>query len=440
MKIPGPASLLIVGASTRAAACSAIRAGLQPVCADQFADRDLRALTDVLFKIDENHAWLEAVLKREPLDWIYTGAVENRPEWINSINQRHTLQGNAGDALKKVRDPFFLQELLARQSIPVSPSLPADVPTSPRELWLRKPRQSAAGQGICFTENCTTDPSRVEQYYLQQFQPGIPVSALFIAFADRCVLVGTAMQLTGNRVLHAPPFQFCGGMTLSPVPSVWRSPLKELGQNVARGCRLKGLFGCDLIWNPDQQPGLWLTEVNPRYTALTELFELQYRLPLLHWHLAACRSSSPSSAPPESSAAELIRLLEISEKQQISPVSKGILYAPADLNAPDLPLAQSLGQTGWQIPAIADIPDPGTRIPSGTPVCTVYGTGEDHETCLASLADQILSWQRQIQPERTPELSRQEACNMLWPGKESEKLFFSGFFSSGNVSGSFLED
>ena len=38
----GP-SLLIFGASVRAAAFSALRAGLQPWCADLFADADLRA-------------------------------------------------------------------------------------------------------------------------------------------------------------------------------------------------------------------------------------------------------------------------------------------------------------------------------------------------------------------------------------------------------------
>ena len=38
----GP-NLLIFGASVRAAAFSALRAGLQPWCADLFADADLRA-------------------------------------------------------------------------------------------------------------------------------------------------------------------------------------------------------------------------------------------------------------------------------------------------------------------------------------------------------------------------------------------------------------
>jgi predicted ATP-grasp superfamily ATP-dependent carboligase len=440
VNFPGSSSLLIVGASTRAAACSAVRAGFQPVCADQFADRDLRAVSEVVIKIDEHGHWLEEILKREPQNWIYTGALENRPEVINAINQRHTLLGNAEESLKKVRDPFFLQDLLVDQPIAISPCLPIDTQTPPRELWLRKPRLSAAGQGISFADSHTTDPTDSTQYYLQQFQPGIPLSALYLACDDCCVLIGTAVQFIGNRALHATGFQFCGGMALPSMLPEWRHALEKLGHNIARGCHLRGLFGCDLIWNPDRQPGLWLTEVNPRYTALTELFELQYRLPLLRWHLAACRSCDASSAVAGTLADELIQLLKTKEKQPLSAVSKGILYAPTDLTTPDLPWESSPGQVAWQIPAIADIPDRGSRIPAGTPVCTLYGTGDDQEACLLSLADQILRSQGQIQPELFRDLSRNEVRNMLWTRKESEKLNFSGFFSSRNVSGSFLED
>ena len=40
-------TVLIIGASTRAAAFSALRAGLTPRCLDYFADRDLAAICTV---------------------------------------------------------------------------------------------------------------------------------------------------------------------------------------------------------------------------------------------------------------------------------------------------------------------------------------------------------------------------------------------------------
>ena len=43
-----PHRLLILGASTRAAAAIAVRAGFDPVCADRFGDEDLRRIAEVI--------------------------------------------------------------------------------------------------------------------------------------------------------------------------------------------------------------------------------------------------------------------------------------------------------------------------------------------------------------------------------------------------------
>ena len=43
---PSGPKILIVGASARAAAFSALRAGLAPICIDQYADSDLAAATE----------------------------------------------------------------------------------------------------------------------------------------------------------------------------------------------------------------------------------------------------------------------------------------------------------------------------------------------------------------------------------------------------------
>jgi len=85
--------LLIVGASTRAAAFSAIRTGFQPVCVDQYADLDLREIAEVLLKTDDRSDWIGTLNQRPALDWIYTGAMENQPELIAQISQKHRLRG-----------------------------------------------------------------------------------------------------------------------------------------------------------------------------------------------------------------------------------------------------------------------------------------------------------------------------------------------------------
>ena len=66
--------LLIIGASARAAAMSAIRSGFEPWAADRFGDLDLRACAPTV-QVDDYPAGLEQALSAAPAGpWLYTGA------------------------------------------------------------------------------------------------------------------------------------------------------------------------------------------------------------------------------------------------------------------------------------------------------------------------------------------------------------------------------
>src|SRR5437667_188035 len=71
-----PPTLLIVGASARAAAFSALRAGLRPWCADLFADVDLQRACPALRIAGRGYPHgLERMLGLAPPGpWLYTGA------------------------------------------------------------------------------------------------------------------------------------------------------------------------------------------------------------------------------------------------------------------------------------------------------------------------------------------------------------------------------
>ena len=141
-------SLIIVGASARAAAFSALRAGLRPCCFDLFADADLRARCHV-----------EAIPAREyprslpgqvagapPGPWLYTGGPENHPEIVARIARDRPLLGNDAEVLRLVRDPVFVSNLLRSAGLPyaeVSLREPDD-----GRAWLAKPCASAGGTGI----------------------------------------------------------------------------------------------------------------------------------------------------------------------------------------------------------------------------------------------------------------------------------------------------
>ena len=82
------ANLLIVGASARAAAMSAVRAGFSPWCSDLFADLDLRAFVPEVVRcpIDQYPSAFSKILRSAPeAPWIYTGGIENHPNLIRTM-------------------------------------------------------------------------------------------------------------------------------------------------------------------------------------------------------------------------------------------------------------------------------------------------------------------------------------------------------------------
>lgn len=427
--IPGKPRLLIVGASTRAAAFSAVRAGWQPVCVDKYADQDLLEIAEVMQKTEDTTHWIEALQQSPVMDWIYTGGMENHPELIDQIDLKHRLRGCAPDCLHRVRDPFFLERILKGKTIQALPCLPADSTPDDATRWLHKPCKGAAGFGIRFLDSLSPDAVIDQSSYLQRYQPGIPLSALFIAFRQTTVLVGICLQMIGNAALNAEAFQFCGGITVSPALPNLRGPLEELGQTVADACQIRGIFGCDLLLDPAQQNALWLNEVNPRYTALTELLELQQRTPLLGWHLTACRSFEEHQEG-ETSANALQNSLIAVEKELSPLISKGVLYATRDLIAPQTDRIRPDSQNHYQTPESGDIPCAGTVIPAGSPVCTVYGTGKSPDACLNSLADRIVWYERHFDPNLSQAKTTSSVHNMLCPIKKSENPIFPSFFSS----------
>src|SRR5262245_20524760 len=105
-----PPNLLLFGASVRAAAFSALRAGLRPWCADLFGDQDLRARCHVVQVPAPAYpdAFRDMIEQSVPGPWAYTGALENFPNLLGKMARGRALWGNAGQALRCVRNPFLL--------------------------------------------------------------------------------------------------------------------------------------------------------------------------------------------------------------------------------------------------------------------------------------------------------------------------------------------
>lgn len=371
-------ALLIVGASTRAAAHSAIRGGLRPICVDLFADCDLRSTAQTISVPTFPDDVPGAVSLLPEHNWMFTGGLENRGEIISQISVRHRLFGTMGESLNRIRDPRWIGGVLRSAGLPVLEVLSPG--QSPREdgTWLRKPLGGAGGRGICVWDGEV--PETDQPFYFQKRVAGASVSAQFLAMPGSTELLGVTRQLVGLRGVHAPPFAWCGNVYPAEIAAEVVEVMAAIGRALVAAADLRGLFGCDFIVS-DGVP--YLTEVNPRYTAAMELIEHRVGYSLVARHAAACSAFDDSSRTVSKENADQSEIWH-SSVRTTGTIGKIVVYADQDLIADDAS-ALLLDPLDDRLPFVADLPDPGQTIPAGHPVCTLFTTERHEDACIARL-------------------------------------------------------
>jgi predicted ATP-grasp superfamily ATP-dependent carboligase len=369
-----PHDLLILGASARAAASSALRCRLVPRCADYFADLDLAAiaLADRINPRDSTRGFEAWAAEIPPSAWLYTGALENDPDLVERIAARHRLWGIDGPTLRRVRDPMAVAEMFAQAAIP-RPEVRRRPDGLPRDgSWLKKPLKSAGGRGIAplTTEGAVLPPSR---YYYQERIDGPSFSALFIGDRSHARLIGAARQLIG---FPGCPFGYRGSIGPWTLDASLVERLRAIGGSVASSFGLAGWFGIDYVLR-DEIP--WPVEINPRYTASVEVHELATGRAFLTEHRRVCEGGTLEAGTPA-----------LIEATQSTWVAKVIVHAPQPLLVPALALDENEPRDQAELRSIADVPPPGSRFEPGDPVVTLLTSGGTAMEC----------WRRMVRLER----------------------------------------
>jgi predicted ATP-grasp superfamily ATP-dependent carboligase len=392
-----PASnLLIFGASTRAAAFSALRAGFTPWCADLFADADLEARCKVTRVPAADYPQQFQKLAQTDIfgPWIYTGGLENHPALVHSIAMRRTLLGNDqqetgsvelwhpadelrrnlatplwANALGRARSPEFVVSVLSGADLPFAAlfdEFPDELPSDGR--WLVKPRRGAGGSGIRHWTGKRSRSDRGRSVYLQEYVEGDSCSAVYVGAGPDTRLLGVTQQLVGQTQLHAKAFQYCGSIGPLEIEAPAKTIFERIGRVLASGCGLRGLFGVDCLLGEGVP---YPVEVNPRYTASVEVLEYAAGIPALALHAAAFDSALPTPPSKVPSAGPNV-------------IGKAILFAPASLVFP--------AEGPWQetlrrppdidiMPAFADIPHTGQHIEAGRPILTIFARAASVVAC-----------------------------------------------------------
>jgi predicted ATP-grasp superfamily ATP-dependent carboligase len=365
-----PSALVVVGASVRALAASAARAGWTVHAADLFADTDLRAATAAAIRVAGGgprgypNGLVRAVTEFPPAPWCYSGALENHPELLDALAAARPLAGNGGAAVRAIRDHTRLAAALRETGLTFPPTVasPHGLPTD--GSFLVKPQRSAGGRGIRPWRGGTAPRDHVWQQRVR----GRSWSLAFLCANGRGRLWSMSRQLVGVPWCHARPFAYCGSIAVHPAALPAR-PLREarrLGDLLAGRFGLVGLVGADVVI--DAAGRVHVVEINPRPTASMELGERTQGRSFAADHLAACGLARPvagSTCPPP-------------ERSDVW--AKAVLFAPAPLRFTAgrggrlaARAAAWTAADGWT--ALADIPPLDAHLPAGGPVVTLFAHG-----------------------------------------------------------------
>jgi len=363
---PVKKNIILIGASVRALAFSCLRAGLEPWCLDCFADYDLVEKCQAqMLKTGYPESALHPLAQAPMGPVLYTGGLENYPQFLEQVQELHPIAGITGASLNKCRDVACWSEFLGRKGLRVPKVLPSGVPPSKQLLWLAKPERSGGGKGIFHSQTAA-----VPGYFLQEFIEGQSKSAVFCFGMEGARLLGTSLQIPPQEWLHSIPFQYSGNIgPLEPSPQE-KQDLEKIAHHLTEFAQPKGLLNLDYILAGDRVVPL---EINPRYSASMELIEYSTGQSLIRQHLegTGCHQLTTQETPSFSTSKPLL--------------GKAIYYSPVPFKFPSSFKGYSQKKDCWQIPEFADIPHPNQQMEANQPVLTIFATGSTSDEVFANL-------------------------------------------------------
>lgn len=368
--------ILLIGVSARSLAESAVNSGYSVIALDAFGDLDLSEICESYslardFGIPYSAAGLYKASRRLQFDAIaYTSNLENYPQVVGRFARHHNLLGNPQDILKRVRHWPSLYGVLSEAGFDVPETIfhANGRRAAPERAWLNKPLRSGGGHSVSFAP---AGASPKPGFLLQEFIPGIPCSASFVSNGRQAIILGLSEQLVGQTEFGSHGFRYCGN--LAPLvagedrhkgPAIL-DQVERIAQLLTQAFGLVGVNGFDFILEDGR---VFLTEVNPRYSASMELIEKAYSLPIFGLHVQAVTQGTL----PENNR------LPVDKTNHPRFYGKAILYAQREIQVPD-------SRRWLQMKNVRDIPHAGEKIPSGKPVCTLLAEGQTRRACFTRL-------------------------------------------------------
>lgn len=386
---------LLIGVSVRALMESAGESGYPVQGIDYFADADSCRWGKTMslrndFGLEPSVEHLLEVAQNLPCEGlVYASGPENHSAGLNFWEERGLLFGNKVAVLDQVRDPWKLKQALAEIEVamPEFHRVKDWDPDTQRKIMLLKPLDGGGGRGVRvlpqekekdMAQGLISGLQEPTRYIVQDYISGIPASVTFLADGQRTEVLGTSRQLTvrqgGNNFIYAGnivPFDVSLISGASRTLDVLEESLWRICSHLSTVFHLRGINTLDFVIN---SKGIWVLEVNPRWSASVELIERWRGERLFTRHLAACQTSQRSL------------LLDRDEGKRNRNRNRPEFWGKR------IVYAESSFQVGrdWELSylyeqGVRDIPVAGTKIERGEPICTVLSNAASDAACLRNL-------------------------------------------------------
>jgi predicted ATP-grasp superfamily ATP-dependent carboligase len=364
-------TLAVAALSARMLAQAATRDGFGVVAMDLFGDQDTRKACTRWLPLAEPGALqidgdrlLDALrgLARHGgvAGWVAGAGLEALPGVLEQGSRILPLIGTAPRAVQRVRDPLVFFGFLAAHGIghPEVCSMPPPDPTG----WLLKDSRGSGGWKVqaAGAGHLGGHISR-HQYHQRQVQ-GVAMSATFMANGSDACLLGINRLLTRRIDVH--PYVYRGVIGPVPLPADASRQVQRALRALSAGMPLLGLCSLDFMLDEDGQ--VQVLELNPRPPASMALHEARCPHGLMLAHIQACQWGDLPQLVPAPEGMQGIELV--------------CAPAPTQIDA-----AIAARMARW--PGCHDVPNAGTLVAAGAPLCSVTARGADESDVQSRLSD-----------------------------------------------------
>jgi predicted ATP-grasp superfamily ATP-dependent carboligase len=366
--------LATVGLSARMLAQSARRAGLNVAALDIFGDRDTRRYAPLWFGIGGEGLSIDRTLLFDALErtarlprmlgFVVGSGLEPLVQELCSAARLPRFVGNSAQASAAVREPRRFFALLDRLGIAhpeVAYSRPVDTTG-----WLFKPADGCGGTHIeVLGPAPATTPA---DGYFQRLAAGRSMSALFVGARGKALVIGFAEQLS----MAAGGFPFLHTGSIGPVhlPREVAADITAAIDAIVEHTDLVGLNSIDFLLDGDN---FQVLEINARPSSTMTLYETAspetWPRGLIACHLDACLDGRLPAPLPMAT--------RVSAGQRV-------LFAPRGFV-----VSTPFSDACFSDPCCHDVPQPGTRIGAGEPVCTLVCTSVVTQSSTSSVRDEL---------------------------------------------------